>query len=479
VGVTAWYKSLIRVDYRFSNPLDEQRARGLITVAMNTVIILAIGLVYLITDTSTSITGLSIGPVPIGVGDLALGAFLFLAIWTVYIVRLFIHRGRPDLAGIAYICFVLFVALLESILNQPATGFVLMLFSFPIILAGVLLEGRQKRIMNAVTIGVVILLAVLHLAGALEKFAPLSLSLGDMLVFVPLILLLQSNALGIFSDNQRKLLEHNLELNRKLEGNLEELATLNVRTMEATRLKSEFLATISHELRTPLNAILGFTGILLQGIRGQVDDDARRMLSRVESNSHRLLELINQVLDLSKIEAGRSELVRTSFSPRALIDQWHTQMEPLAKEKSLQFELVIDKALPETLVGDPERLTQIGVNLLGNAFKFTEQGKVNLRVECTAEDWSIIVTDTGIGIPPHALNFIFDEFRQVDGSSRRMYGGTGLGLAITRNLVRMMNGKIQVESELGKGSIFSVKLPLDGGLASQPITAVNVDKVLV
>src|SRR5687767_5085095 len=192
MGVPEWYKSLIRVDYPFSNPLDEQRAHGLMTVGINTVIILAIGLVYVITNTSNSTRMFSIGPIPIGLGDLAIACFLILSIVTVYIVRIFIRRGRPDLAGITYICFVLFVALAESILNKPAVGFILMLFSFPIILAGVLLEDQQKWIMNSVTIGAVILLALLHLAGALDRFAVLSLSLEDMLVFAPLILLLQS-----------------------------------------------------------------------------------------------------------------------------------------------------------------------------------------------------------------------------------------------------------------------------------------------
>lgn len=242
------------------------------------------------------------------------------------------------------------------------------------------------------------------------------------------------------------------------------------RIKEEARLKSEFMATMSHELRTPLNAMIGFTGIMLQGMGGEFDDDARHMIERIESNSIRLRNLINEILDLAKIEAGRMELVSAPFAPHRLTQSWHAQMEALAREKNLEFTVNVDPAVPGTLVGDAERITQIAVNLLSNAFKFTEKGSVNLSVYKKAEFLVIEVKDTGIGIPPHALNFIFDEFRQLDGSSRRVYGGSGLGLAIVRNLTQMMQGTVKVTSELGKGSIFTVTLPAVEQLAETELT---------
>lgn len=239
-----------------------------------------------------------------------------------------------------------------------------------------------------------------------------------------------------------------------------DLIAANHLAQESIRLKSEFVSTMSHELRTPLNAILGFCGIILEGMGGEFDDEGRRMLERINANSTRLLTLINEVLDLAKIESGRLELVSAEMNPGPLAESWRSQTHVLAEQNNLDFIIDIDPALPLAVYGDPERLTQIGINLLSNAFKFTENGSVTLSMKRDNENWIIAVTDTGIGIPPHAINYIFDEFRQVDGSSKRVYGGTGLGLAICRNLVRMMRGQIKVTSELGKGSTFSVTLPL-------------------
>lgn len=240
----------------------------------------------------------------------------------------------------------------------------------------------------------------------------------------------------------------------------QELVVANNIAQESIRLKSEFVSTMSHELRTPLNAILGFCGIMLEGMGGEFDDDGRRMLERVNANSSRLLTLINEVLDLAKIEAGRMELVNTAINPAQLAESWRLQTHILAEKNNLDFIVEVDPELPQTLYGDSERLTQIGINLLSNAFKFTESGSVKLAFRRHEDNWLIEVIDSGVGIPPHALNYIFDEFRQVDGSSKRVYGGTGLGLAIVRNLVRVMRGQVKATSELGKGSTFTVTLPL-------------------
>lgn len=231
---------------------------------------------------------------------------------------------------------------------------------------------------------------------------------------------------------------------------------------EANRLKSEFLATMSHELRTPLNAIIGFVEIMLAGMGGQVDEDARHMIERVHSNSGRLLSLINDVLDLAKLESKRIDIIKKPFSPKIMIESLVNETRVLADQKDLDYQVHIDPDLPAMLVGDQAHIEQVISNLLSNAFKFTEKGYVRLSADRLDESlWAITVSDSGIGIPPHALEYIFDPFRQVDGSTVRLYQGTGLGLAIVDELVRAMDGMIKVESALGRGSVFVISFPLN------------------
>lgn len=185
-------------------------------------------------------------------------------------------------------------------------------------------------------------------------------------------------------------------------------------------------------------------------------------MRRLKENGTRLLTLINDLLDLTRIESGRLEMVEKTYSPRVLAERMMAQMESLALESKLKFELKFEPSLPAELLGDEKRVEQVIINLLSNAFKFTKEGSVTLSMSANPAEntWTFAVTDTGIGIPPHAINIIFEEFRQLDGSYSRAYQGSGLGLAITRNLVRMMGGKISVKSTLGSGSTFTVVLPL-------------------
>lgn len=230
---------------------------------------------------------------------------------------------------------------------------------------------------------------------------------------------------------------------------------------QANRVKSQFLANMSHELRTPLAAINGFVQILLTGMVGELNEKQRTNLERTLANGRHLLALVNDVLDIAKIEAGGMELVPKTIVVRDWVQAIIEQTRPLAEEKSLPLEFEIKSDVPQAVQGDAHRLQQIVVNLLSNAIKFTEKGRVRLEIECAPPDKCIIrVSDTGIGIPPEARELIFDEFRQVDSSTTREYGGTGLGLAITRKLVLLMGGTIAVESEVGKGSTFTVTLPL-------------------
>jgi two-component system, sensor histidine kinase len=227
---------------------------------------------------------------------------------------------------------------------------------------------------------------------------------------------------------------------------------------ETNRFKDQFLAIMSHELRTPLNAIIGFLGLM--GMSKGLDERNTHLVQRARANAERLLRLINDILDLSKIESGRLELIPTAVSIRELVERWQSQMDVLAKQKGVNFVATIDPSLPDRLSVDEDAITKITTNLMSNAFKFTEKGEVSLKMSSKDKQWIIEVHDTGIGIPAHMHETIFEAFRQVDGSSQRAYGGTGLGLSIVSRLCKAMNGVVRVSSVVGEGSTFTVTLPL-------------------
>jgi len=216
---------------------------------------------------------------------------------------------------------------------------------------------------------------------------------------------------------------------------------------------------MSHELRTPLNAIMGFSGILAEGMAGDLPPTVHNMVGNIYRSAEHLLSLINDILDLSKIEAGRFDLVIAPINVPDMLKDWRNHVSVLADKKGLQFEINA-KPLPQSISGDKGRISQIVINLLSNAIKFTDVGKVELGVEWAETGLILKVIDSGVGIPPEALNYIFDEFRQVDGTTQRRHEGTGLGLAIVRKLCWLMGGDVQVTSRLGEGSIFTVRLPL-------------------
>jgi signal transduction histidine kinase len=216
---------------------------------------------------------------------------------------------------------------------------------------------------------------------------------------------------------------------------------------------------MSHELRTPLNAILGYTELILDSIYGQVPEKAQGVLKRVESNGRHLLGLINDVLDLSKIEAGQLELSLTDYSMKDVLYSVFSAVEPLASEKKLNFKVEAPPELPKGH-GDERRLTQVILNLVGNAIKFTDQGDVVIKASSTNGSFTVAVRDTGPGISEADQGKIFEEFQQADNSATKKKGGTGLGLSISRRIVEMHGGKLWVESEIGKGSVFSFSLPV-------------------
>jgi signal transduction histidine kinase len=238
-----------------------------------------------------------------------------------------------------------------------------------------------------------------------------------------------------------------------------ELQALNERLERATRAKSEFLANMSHELRTPMNAILGFVEMILDEVYGDIPANLKEPLADVQTNGKHLLRLINDVLDLSKIEAGRMELSLAEYSVQDIVDTVRASLQSLAAEKGLRFVTDVQEDIP-LATGDGKRITQCLLNLAANALKFTRQGSVEISVTLEGQTLLYRVKDTGIGIPKDQLENVFGEFRQVDATITREFGGTGLGLSITKKFVEMHGGRIWVESELGKGSMFYFSIPL-------------------
>ena len=227
----------------------------------------------------------------------------------------------------------------------------------------------------------------------------------------------------------------------------------------ASRHKSDFLASMSHELRTPLNAILGFNEMILGQVYGEVPVDMQEPLADIQTSGKHLLRLINNVLDLAKIEAGRMELFLQDYSVHDVVESVRSTLRPLAAEKGLEFVAVLPGDLP-LAYGDSGRITQCLMNLAGNSLKFTKTGKVEIAVATKGDLLVYKVADTGIGIPPDKLETVFAEFRQTDATIANEYGGTGLGLSISRKFVEMHGGRIWVESELGRGSTFIFEIPL-------------------
>lgn len=271
---------------------------------------------------------------------------------------------------------------------------------------------------------------------------------------------------------EKEIRELNASLEKRVTERTEELQSALVRAEAADRIKSAFLATMSHELRTPLNSIIGFTGIILQGMAGPLNPEQAKQLGMVRGSAKHLLELINDVLDISKIEAGQLEVRAEPFNLIAVIERVVSLLTPVAEKKGLLLHTSITSDLGE-ISSDRRRLEQILINLINNAIKFTEKGSITITAELlrefrTTPDASpapyvkLRVADTGIGIKPEDLELLFLPFRQIDSGLSRMHEGTGLGLAICRRLLELMGGQISATSVWSKGTEFIVLLPLQG-----------------
>jgi PAS domain S-box-containing protein len=245
----------------------------------------------------------------------------------------------------------------------------------------------------------------------------------------------------------------------ELEEKTVELEQANIRLQEVDRLKSVFLASMSHELRTPLNSIIGFTGIILQGMSGEVNEEQAKQLTMVKNSASHLLSLINDVLDISKIEAGRVELSLEEFSPNNVVREVVETLSPTANQKSLDLLTEVPEGI--TLFSDRKRVKQVLMNLGSNAVKYTDQGSVKIAARVPRDDnLEVRVIDTGIGIRKEDIDKLFQPFQQIDESLTKKHVGTGLGLHLSKKLAGLLGGDISAKSESGRGSEFTFTMPL-------------------
>ncbi len=280
------------------------------------------------------------------------------------------------------------------------------------------------------------------------------------------IVLLMSLGGSVILKNQvnartRELKQINSEMEVRIIERTAELALAMEKAQSADRLKSAFLATMSHELRTPLNSIIGFTGILLQRLGGPLNEEQEKQLKMVYNSARHLLSLINDVLDISKIEAEQLNVVSETFNLRETVEKVIKTSQPLAENKNLKLTAEI---APEIglMKSDRRRVEQILLNLVSNAVKFTEQGFVRMKCEIQNGKIVIAVADSGIGIKPEDIGVLFNPFRQIESGTTRKYDGTGLGLSICKKLAHLLGGEIRLESVWGQGSTFSLILPQEG-----------------
>ncbi|WP_313030825.1 response regulator [Massilia alkalitolerans] len=265
----------------------------------------------------------------------------------------------------------------------------------------------------------------------------------------------------------------NLDMkNAALTGAQDQLRQRALELERASRYKSEFLANMSHELRTPLNSSLILAKLLADNASGNLNDEQVRFAQTIYSAGNDLLHLINDILDISKVEAGKLELVPEEVPLRRMVEGLARTFEPLARQKMLDFSVTIDPNVPPTITTDRQRVEQILKNLLSNAVKFTDKGRVAMTVGVTPEGWvQFGVRDSGIGIAQDQQDKIFDAFHQADGTTSRRFGGTGLGLSISRDLTNLLGGNLSVSSQPGEGSLFTLSLPRNGAVAATPPAA--------
>ncbi|MCJ7567836.1 MAG: ATP-binding protein, partial [Anaerolineales bacterium] len=360
--------------------------------------------------------------------------------------------GKPDVGSSDFIGYILVLLAVNSIVLDGIYRMLVPGYLIIIVTAGMILPPARGLIIAG-------LASVIYLAVTLTlKYVepPVSLPLSTIELVITFLGVMAF--IFVFFINQLTT----RDLRKALDSATYDLVEMNKKLELASEMKSQFTARTSHELRTPLSAIIVFSDLALRDAYGPLNEKLRNALEHVSNSARHLKTVINDILDLSKIEAGEIEIFDEPFELMDLVQTLESSCLQIAKEKNLSSSIWVSPKMPERLIGDDDRLAQVLVNLTANAIKFTEEGEVEVRIEPHGtSNWRVIVRDTGPGIPEGQFATIFKAYRQLDRTaSPSKVKGTGLGLAIASNLVQIMGGDIEVESELGVGSTFTVILPL-------------------
>jgi len=433
-----------------TDPDDSRRRKLLNILLLGTLCIAVIGL--LVAIIFTTIQGTDPGVTALFTASISTS----IGILIVYLLN---RYWSGQLAASLFLLLLITALSISDSPRQIVEGRSTFLFTVPIIMASVILRPWASFLMDGINSIIIAGMDVLILGNP-----P---GLPTMLGFfaVALVSWLAARTLESALHDLRAI---NRELDQRVEQRTRELQEANLQLEEANehlreldRLKSHFVSMVSHELRTPLTSVQGYTEMLKAGIYGSLSEKQTQALKRILINTRQLIAIVNDLLDQARIEAGQLSLHPAPLSPRKLAADVQATMQPLAEEQGLELTAFCADDVPRMVIGDQQRLQQILVNLINNAVKFTPEGKVSIHIYCPdPEHWALQVSDTGRGIPEDAADYIFEPFRQVDGSVTRSHKGIGLGLSIVRQLVDLMKGNITVESQVGEGSTFRIELPV-------------------
>ncbi len=380
--------------------------------------------------------------------------FLGLAIAPISLfARWLAKRDRVLVSGYVLLVPIMLIIGINGMIISGLSSIIVVGYILSVIIAGMVIGPRQGYVV-AFLGTVFLVISEIIIADEVLPTITLPSSVEQITLFV--IYVLSFFFVAIFSKYSTQ------DLRKALDEATYDLLQANHKLALASEMKSQFTARTSHELRTPLSSIIVFTELAMRGTYGEISSKLKGKLGNVLGSARHLHSIINDLLDLAKIEAGELEICEESFSIYDLGRNVQSTMDETAHQKELTFNVEMADDLPMRMVGDQGRLKQIMLNLVSNAIKFTDHGQVDLKIDRYATNqWRIIVRDTGPGIPEDRFETIFEEYRQLETASKdTARKGTGLGLAITRNLVDMMGGKISIESELGEGTSFEIVLPL-------------------
>jgi len=369
-----------------------------------------------------------------------------------FIAKRIAISGKPDFGSYVFVVYFLLLLAINSVVLDGISLMLVPGYLLLIVVTGMILPPARSYVIVALASSMYLVVTIIltYIEPPVRLPLPaieLMLTFLGVMTFIFVVFINQLTT---------------RDLRKALDSATYDLVEMNKELELASEMKSQFTARTSHELRTPLSAIIVFSDLALRDAYGPLNEKLRNALEHVSNSARHLKTVINDILDLSKIEAGEIEIFDEPFELMDLVQTLESSCLQIAEEKNLSSSIWVSPKMPERLIGDDDRLAQVLVNLTANAIKFTEEGEVEVRIEPHGtSNWRVIVRDTGPGIPEGQFATIFKAYRQLDRTaSPSKVKGTGLGLAIASNLVQIMGGDIEVESELGVGSTFTVILPL-------------------